>query len=115
MPGKLLRRHIVLAVGLFVVVSAVRADYAGSILEESVKDGLELSNTPLKSKGYSPYAGKNFPTRVLWGDTHLHTKLSLDARAFGATLNQKGLTPFMLHCVILLRIRLDHRTTLSSE
>ena len=50
MPGKLLR-IIVLAVGLFVVVSAVRADYAGSILEESVKDGLELSNTPLKSKG----------------------------------------------------------------
>ena len=23
---------------------------------------------------------------VLWGDTHLHTALSLDARAFGATL-----------------------------
>ena len=85
MPGKLLR-ILVLAVGLFVVVIGARADYAGSILKESVKDGLELSNTPLKSKGYSPYAGKNFPTRVLWGDTHLHTRLSLDARAFGATL-----------------------------
>ena len=71
---------------MFVVVTAVRADYAGSILKESVKDGLELSNTPLKATGYSPYAGKNFPTRVLWGDTHLHTKLSPDARAFGATL-----------------------------
>ncbi|MDP2324576.1 MAG: hypothetical protein Q8N51_11160, partial [Gammaproteobacteria bacterium] len=22
---------------------------------------------------FSPYAGRNFPTRVLWGDTHLHT------------------------------------------
>ena len=85
MPGKLLR-IIVLAVGMFVVVAAVRADYAGSILKDSVKDGLELSSTPLKATGYSPYAGKNFPTRVLWGDTHLHTKLSLDARAFGATV-----------------------------
>ncbi len=28
---------------------------------------------------YSPYAGRNFPTRVLWGDTHLHTAISVDA------------------------------------
>jgi hypothetical protein len=39
-----------------------------------------------KKPGYSPYAGRNFPTRVYWGDTHLHTNLSLDARAFGVTL-----------------------------
>jgi Protein of unknown function (DUF3604) len=36
--------------------------------------------------GYSPYAGHNYPTRVLWGDTHLHTANSLDAAAFGNTL-----------------------------
>jgi hypothetical protein len=39
-----------------------------------------------KAPGYSPYAGRNFPTRVLWGDTHLHTANSLDAAAFGNTL-----------------------------
>ncbi len=39
-----------------------------------------------KVPGYSPYAGRNFPTRVLWGDTHLHTANSLDAAAFGNTL-----------------------------
>ena len=39
-----------------------------------------------KKPGYSPYAGRNFPTQVYWGDTHLHTNLSLDARAFGNKL-----------------------------
>ena len=37
-------------------------------------------------KHYSPYAGRNFPTQVFWGDTHLHTALSMDAGAFGARL-----------------------------
>jgi hypothetical protein len=35
---------------------------------------------------YSPYADRNFPTQVLWGDTHLHTMLSMDAGAFGNRL-----------------------------
>ncbi|MGI9289898.1 MAG: DUF3604 domain-containing protein [Gammaproteobacteria bacterium] len=35
---------------------------------------------------YSPYAGRNFPTQVYWGETHLHTGMSLDAGAFGARL-----------------------------
>jgi len=35
---------------------------------------------------YSPYAQRSFPTQVFWGDTHLHTSYSLDARAFGVLL-----------------------------
>lgn len=35
---------------------------------------------------YSPYAGRNFPTRPYFGDTHLHTGFSMDAGAFGARL-----------------------------
>ena len=27
-----------------------------------------------KAPGYSPYAGRNFPTQVYWGDTHLHCR-----------------------------------------
>ena len=37
-------------------------------------------------KKFSPYAGRNYPTRVFWGDTHLHTSFSMDAGAFGARL-----------------------------
>jgi hypothetical protein len=39
-----------------------------------------------EQKHYSPYAGRNFPTKVFWGDTHLHTGNSMDAGAFGARL-----------------------------
>jgi Protein of unknown function (DUF3604) len=35
---------------------------------------------------YSPYAGDKYPTDVFWGDTHLHTGLSLDAGLFGNTV-----------------------------
>ena len=35
---------------------------------------------------FSPYAGRNFPASVYWGDTHLHTGMSFDAGSFGARL-----------------------------
>ncbi|NIO07389.1 MAG: DUF3604 domain-containing protein, partial [Deltaproteobacteria bacterium] len=57
------------------------ADYIGA-----VKADKEAVKEAFKKPGYSPYAGRNYPTKVLWGDTHLHTSLSLDARAFGVTL-----------------------------
>jgi len=37
-------------------------------------------------KAYSPYAQRSFPDQVFWGDTHLHTGLSMDAGLFGARL-----------------------------
>jgi len=45
-----------------------------------------LRNAFPAQKHYSPYAGRNFPTQVFWGDTHVHTALSMDAGAFGARL-----------------------------
>ena len=39
-----------------------------------------------KEKTWSPYAGRNFPTKVYFGDTHVHTAMSMDAGAFGCRL-----------------------------
>ncbi|MHC4761131.1 MAG: DUF3604 domain-containing protein [Planctomycetota bacterium] len=66
---------------LLMLTPLVSADYVGAVKadEEAVKDSF-------RPPGYSPYAGQNYPTKVLWGDTHLHTNLSLDARAFGVIL-----------------------------
>ena len=35
---------------------------------------------------YSPYVGRAYPDRVFFGDTHFHTKLSVDAGLVGTTL-----------------------------
>jgi len=43
---------------------------------------------------YSPYADATYPTRVLWGDTHLHTTNSLDARTAGVTLDVEDANRF---------------------
>ncbi len=49
-----------------------------------------------KRKHFSPYAGRPFPNRPLWGDTHLHTSNSLDARAFSVTLDPEQAFRFAL-------------------
>ena len=40
-----------------------------------------------EEKSYSPYVGRNFPTKLLWGDTHLHTAASTDAFGYGGRLD----------------------------
>ncbi len=48
----------------------------------------------VKPPSYSPYAGRAYPTKLLWGDTHLHTNLSLDARAAGVMLSPEDAYKF---------------------
>ena len=40
-------------------------------------------------KAFSPYAQRSFPSNVYWGETHLHTGLSLDAGLFGNILGHE--------------------------
>jgi len=51
-----------------------------------VTDDTSSLHAKAKKEAYSPYALRDFPDRPLWGDTHLHTAISFDAGAFGATL-----------------------------
>jgi hypothetical protein len=69
-----------IALGVCLLVTGPAApgqDFAG-VSEHAAK--------AFAGKDYSPYAGRAYPTEVLWGDTHLHTALSVDAGAFGNRL-----------------------------
>ena len=46
----------------------------------------DASESVLSGRPYSPYADRAFPTRPLFGDTHVHTALSADAGGGGTTL-----------------------------
>ena len=81
--------------------SAVAAALAGGMafaISAADRSGVGIADTADKAKierahpskpGYSPYAGRHFPTMPLFGDTHLHTGFSMDAGAFGARLGPR--------------------------
>src|SRR5687768_8165941 len=48
-----------------------------------------LGASEAAQRAYSPYAGRSYPTRPYFGDTHLHTSFSMDAGAFGARLGPR--------------------------
>ena len=47
---------------------------------------MEKQDMKVPKKEFSPYANRAFPTKVYFGDTHLHTALSVDAGTFGNRL-----------------------------
>ena len=49
----------------------------------------EEINKALGKAPYSPYADRTYPSRPLFGDTHLHTGVSMDAGMFGARLRPR--------------------------
>jgi len=87
-----MKTSIILAalVGALVNASVVLPTFAQADITDIGTYDKETADRVFPSKPpYSPYAGRNFPTRPFFGDTHTHTSFSMDAGAFGARLGPK--------------------------
>ena len=73
-----------LLIATIAVLTVATSTYAMDDPTEHDKDQISKS---FKKSSYSPYAGRNYPANVYFGDTHLHTAASGDAFGFG---NQVG-------------------------
>jgi len=67
------------------LISAVAIAVAAGFPAIAQDAGDPSSVTPAGAE-YSPYLNYNYPDRVFFGDTHLHTSYSTDAGMFGNTL-----------------------------
>jgi hypothetical protein len=81
-PSRCALRSLVLAAVAAAPCTPVLAHDAGALDAKAVE---RLAPKP----AYSPYVGRDYPTRPLFGDTHLHTSFSMDAGAFGARLGPR--------------------------
>ena len=71
---------------LFAFCTVVAAAFPATVVAQDMTPDKESVASSIAKTEYSPYAGRSFPTRVFWGDTHLHTAISVDA----GTMNRIG-------------------------
>jgi hypothetical protein len=79
MPGPI--RHITA-----LLVPALLVAHLATAQIPPPPDGAQALSADYTGRSYSPYAKRDFPSGLYWGDTHLHTSFSMDAGAFGNRL-----------------------------
>ncbi|MEE1612889.1 DUF3604 domain-containing protein [Microvirga sp. CF3016] len=84
-----------LLAGLLAVAGALPATGQDAVTTDSGTSTKQQLEKLFPTKpAYSPYAGRNFPSRPFFGDTHLHTSFSMDAGAAGARLTPRDALRF---------------------
>ena len=84
------RTAVILALTLGATVPSLRTCFAAEAGSDAGTLDKESAARAFPDKPpYSPYAGRNFPTRPYFGDTHTHTSFSMDAGAFGCRLGPR--------------------------
>jgi Protein of unknown function (DUF3604) len=73
----------------FVAASLMGPAFTAAQSDTGQADKATLEKVHPTKAPYSPYTGRNYPTRPLFGDTHLHTSFSMDAGAFGCRLGPR--------------------------
>jgi len=75
-------KFLIILTALALITGLAFAQDIGKPSDEALK-GLYPGKT------YSPYAQRAFPSNIYWGETHLHTGISLDAGLFGCVLGHE--------------------------
>ncbi len=75
------------ALTALIVILAAGSGGGRQAVAQEAQPPREATEKLYPGQPYSPNAGDAIPTKVYWGDTHLHTAVSMDAGAFGARLS----------------------------
>jgi len=82
-------KNVTVFLGLLVPALAVTLLTAPAFASDAGQPDKGEIDKALGKQPYSPYADRKYPSRPLFGDTHLHTGFSMDAGIFGARLRPR--------------------------
>ena len=75
------------ALSIALVLGAAPAFSSPQEFGATIEDFQETKASSKETRVYSPFAGRNYPNQVLFGDMHFHTDMSFDAGLIGTRLN----------------------------